>query len=260
MAHRLLIAALAALASVPASAQLAPPNPQGVAMGHIHINAADPEVQKTFWTGVVGARLWQQAALSGVEAPGAIIVFRKAVPTGASVGSSVNHIGFIVPAIAPFVPKLEASGYKFVKSDNKIQLMIDGPDGVRVEITEDPAATIPLRFHHIHFSTPNPKEIQAWYAATFGAIAGRRSQWDAADIPGANLTFAQGDSVPTAGRAIDHIGFEVKGLEAFCKKLTDRGVKLDSPYRQLPQAGLALAFLTDPWGTRIELTEGLVAK
>jgi len=62
---------------------------------------------------------------------------------------------------------------------------------------------------------------------------------------------------PTAGRALDHIGFEVKNLEAFCKKLGDSGIKFETPYRQMPQLKLSLAFLTDPWGTRIELTEGL---
>jgi hypothetical protein len=32
-------------------------------------------------------------------------------------------------------------------------------------------------------------------------------------------------------------------------------VKLDAPYRKIPQMGFAVTFLTDPWGTRIELTE-----
>jgi len=31
---------------------------------------------------------------------------------------------------------------------------------------------------------------------------------------------------------------------------------LDVPFTRLPN-GLAIAFLTDPWGTYIELTEGL---
>ena len=57
-----------------------------------------------------------------------------------------------------------------------------------------------------------------------------RPKWDAGDIPGANLTYTQADTVaPTQGRALDHIGFEVKILEAFCKKLTDAGIKLDTP-------------------------------
>ena len=50
----------------------------------------------------------------------------------------------------------------------------------------------------------------------------------------------------------------MKNLEAFCKKLQAEGITLDMPYREMPQlGGLKIAFLTDPEGTRIELTEGL---
>ena len=56
---------------------------------------------------------------------------------------------------------------------------------------------------------------------------------------------------------MDHIGFEVRNLEAFCAKLEAAGVKLDVPYRKVASLGIGLAFLTDPWGTYIELTEGL---
>src|SRR5215471_10664106 len=80
-----------------ATAQLAAPNASGVAMGHIHLNAADVDAQKKFWTEIVGARLYDKNGLSGVTVPGSIILIRKAVPTGGSVGSSVNHIGFTVP-------------------------------------------------------------------------------------------------------------------------------------------------------------------
>ena len=57
---------------------------------------------------------------------------------------------------------------------------------------------------------------------------------------------------------LDHIGFEVTNLEAFCKKLEAAGIKFDRPYGKLA-SGFGLAFLTDPWGTYIELTEGLRA-
>ena len=63
--------------------------------------------------------------------------------------------------------------------------------------------------------------------------------------------------VGTQGRALDHIGFEVKNLEAFTKKLESQGIKLTSPYRQVAALGISIAFITDPWGTYIELTEGL---
>jgi hypothetical protein len=58
-------------------------------------------------------------------------------------------------------------------------------------------------------------------------------------------------------RSLDHIGFEVKNLEEFCKKLEAAGQKFDRPYTRLPNSTTAIAFLTDPWGTYIELTENL---
>jgi hypothetical protein len=49
----------------------------------------------------------------------------------------------------------------------------------------------------------------------------------------------------------------VKGLEEYCKQLEVKGIRFDSPFHKLPDVPLAVAFLTDPWGTLIELTEGL---
>ena len=60
---------------------------------------------------------------------------------------------------------------------------------------------------------------------------------------------------PTKGRVLDHIGFDVKDLQAFIKKLEANGIKLDRPYTKNEQTGAALAFITDPWGTYIELNE-----
>ena len=62
---------------------------------------------------------------------------------------------------------------------------------------------------------------------------------------------------PTKGRSLDHIGFEVKNLDEFAKRLEGLGMKLDSPSQQLPDSKMRVAFLTDPWGTYIELTENL---
>jgi catechol 2,3-dioxygenase-like lactoylglutathione lyase family enzyme len=250
------------LAAAPAFPQLAPPNAQGVTMGHIHLNAADPAAATVFWTDLVGAQPYEHGSLKGVSVPGVVIWFTRKAPTGPSVGSSVDHIGFTVPNLQTYIDKFAKTPYNTIPSTaGGVQLMIDGPDGARIELTEDKASTVPIRFHHVHFDTPDPKAIQAWYLEKFGATRSTRAKWDSGEIPGANLTYGPaGATAPTAGRAIDHIGFEIAGLEAFCKKLAESGVKLDTPYRAMPQLGLSLAFLTDPWGTRIELTEGLAKK
>lgn len=255
---RTLFTLFAAISSA-AFAQLAPPNPQGVAMGHVHLTASDLDVHKKFWADMLGATPYDRNGLTGYSAPGVVILIRKGKPSAGSAGSSVNHFGFTAPELAPFLAKWDAAGYKYTRGTSSVvNSIVDGPDGIRVEITEDKSQKIPLKFHHIHFNSPDTKEIQKWYGDRFGAIAGTRQQWDAGDVPGVNLTYAKLDKPePTAGRALDHIGFEVNGLEAFCKKLADAGVKFDTPYRVMPQLKLSLAFLTDPWGTRIELTEGL---
>ncbi len=117
----------------------------------------------------------------------------------------------------------------------------------------------PIALHHIHFAAPNVEDIRAWYVKVFGATPGRRGSFEAADLPGVNLTFspAAGPVVGTRGRAVDHIGFEIRNLENFCRELEARGIKVDRGYTPVPTLGIAVAFLTDPWGTYIELTEGL---
>ncbi|HAI15132.1 MAG TPA: hypothetical protein DCM12_01530, partial [Gammaproteobacteria bacterium] len=67
---------------------------------------------------------------------------------------------------------------------------------------------------------------------------------------------ADGSRQPTRGAAIDHIGFEFDDLEAFCKELEAKGIEFDVPFREIPEIELKIAFITDPSGVFIELTEG----
>jgi predicted enzyme related to lactoylglutathione lyase len=105
--------------------------------------------------------------------------------------------------------------------------------------------------------------MQSWYVKTFGAkpVEARGSN-TAAELPGVNLTFSKDEMnvAGTKGRSLDHIGFEVKNLQAYCKKLEAAGVKLDQPYHQIPNSKVWVAYVTDPAGTYIELTEGLDPK
>jgi len=78
-------------------------------------------------------------------------------------------------------------------------------------------------------------------------------------MPGVNLSLSPGATPPqpTKGRALDHIGFDVVNLEAFVASLEAKGIKIDAPIRRVPNTKVKVAFLTDPFGTYIELTEGL---
>lgn len=244
-------------------AQLPPPNAAGVSMGHVHLMVADPEVQKKLWVGLLGAEVTHAGTLELLKLPGMFIVVGKArtPPTEGSDGSSVNHIGFLVKSYADMKTRLAAAGIELASDDPKgKQLTARFPDKVLVELTEDATLKTTAAMHHIHASTVNQQAMQAWYVKTFGATAGKRGSFPAAFIPGGEVDFrrARQPEAPTRGRSLDHIGFEVRNLQAFCQKLEADGIKLESPYREMPQLdGLKIAFLVDPDGTRIELTEGL---
>jgi len=267
-----IFAALGLLAILPTTtawAQLADPGSVGVAMGHVHLAVQDIEATKKFWIAVGGTPASKLGANEVVKFPGVLILIRKAMdPPAGTVGSVVNHIGFLVPDVAATRAKWQAAGLMMEPPNpaNAKQIYVHTPDDlVRIEILEDAMQTVPIKFHHVHFfvadagGTNSVLAMQAWYAKTFGAKPGKRGQFEAADLPGVNLTFAKSDTptVGTKGRALDHIGFEINDLKAFCKKAEAAGIKLDMPYTPRPDLGIALAFITDPWGTYIELNEGL---
>jgi len=49
----------------------------------------------------------------------------------------------------------------------------------------------------------------------------------------------------------------VADLDAFVASLAAKGIAIEAPVRTVPNTRVKIAFLTDPFGTYIELTEGL---
>ena len=241
---------------IPAFAQLSTPNESGITIGHIHLLSKDPDVQKKIWIEALGAQPTKTGTLEMLRLPGVFIIINKAEPSAGSVGSTVDHFGLSVKDLNDIKAKLAA-----------LNVQVQGPfvgmpDGLRLELLEDKSQTLPIVMHHIHLTTENGEKLRQWYVKTFGAEVGSRRNLPAAMFNGNEVDFlpARMTPAPTKGRAIDHIGFEVKNLEVFVKKLQADGVTIDAPYRDLPNIGLKIAFILDPVGTRIELTEGLTGK
>ena len=62
----------------------------------------------------------------------------------------------------------------------------------------------------------------------------------------------------TAGRSLDHIGFEVKDLPEFLKKMEAAGVTITQGLTASAFVSkMRVAFIADPWGTKMEITEGI---
>src|SRR5262249_34876021 len=156
---------------------------------------------------------------------------------------------------------VRSEGYEvpreFKGSEGFPNAYVTAPDDLKVELQEDTSIQPVAVAHHLHYLVTENVVLRDWYVKTFSFTSGIRGNHQSANLPGMNLSFQPTKPQPpsgTKGRTFDHIGFEVKNLEAFCKKLEASGVKLDIPYRKIPNLGLGLAFLTDPQGVYIELT------
>ncbi|HEX4998583.1 MAG TPA: VOC family protein [Terriglobia bacterium] len=131
--------------------------------------------------------------------------------------------------------------------------------------SDDPNAP-PIAHHHVHFVNKTFVEMQQWYMKALNATLrpGQTDYFIGADLPGVGYMLNFFSWLPdepivgTRGRVVDHIGFEVRDLAAYAKTLEEKGLKLSEPPQvSAEHGGITVATLIDPWGTVIELTEGL---
>jgi catechol 2,3-dioxygenase-like lactoylglutathione lyase family enzyme len=275
--------ALAVLLLVPstrASAQLM--NKEApIIVGHYHLNVTSVEAHKKFWVDTLGGTAMTIGTFDVIKFPDVFLFLNVRPPTGPTRGTPFDHIGFAVPDVPAMTTKVVANGYGLTVGREpapgetaspptagnygRFSYLV-GPDGVKVELVTNMAPDAPpITHHHVHFVNKQFVEMQQWYMKAFNATLrdGQTDFFIGADLPGVGymLNFFSWlpteNHVGTAGRAVDHVGFEVRNLEAFTRELETKGITIDVPYRKIEALNLAIAFITDPWGTYIELTEGL---
>jgi catechol 2,3-dioxygenase-like lactoylglutathione lyase family enzyme len=279
--------ALLLCAAHPAFAQLVSHADAPVRIGHYHLNVTSIEAHKKFWVDTLGGRAMKFGGIDVVEFPDAFIFLRVQKPAGPTRGTAFDHIGFAVPDVPAMAMKLARAGYQETTGREPAPgapapessgtsvvygrfAYFVGPDGVKIElVTSDQKNAPPIVAHHIHFINKQYVEMQQWYMKALNATLrpGQTDFFIGADMPGVgySLNFFrwEGDQsithVPTAGRVVDHVGFEVKNLDAFCKALEAKDIKVIRPYRKKDAAmnNIATAMIVDPWGVSVELTEGL---
>jgi catechol 2,3-dioxygenase-like lactoylglutathione lyase family enzyme len=267
--HLLVVLALASLLiASSAAAQPAPYNAAGITMGHWHIASKDVEANKRLFV-AMGGKLFMPGGQPLIMFPGLYIslILGDEKGEGGTVGSVVNHVGFVVDNVQRRTAEWKAAGVKVLPGGalpgggtRQDQAYVETPDGVRMEILEDKMQTVPIRNEHIHFALPAaeiPKAV-AWYARVFGGQTATRNNAPVVNLPGVQLRFNPADTpqAPTRHRVLDHFGFDVGDHAAFVKRLEGMGIKLDQPVGK-GSTGNTITYITDPWGARIEIVQRL---
>ena len=255
-------------------AQLPAPNQAGVSAGHDVLRAKDVEAANKFWQNLGGVPAQFGGRLNLMKFPGVLILEvgnnggrGKQAPAPpaellGSEGSSLDFIGFSVSDLKSSLAKWADAGIQPMPGGSATQVFLMSPDKIKVRITEDTSLGAPIVADTVGMVVPNVADAQAWYAKYFGAEMVKHGNEMAANIPGSSIVFKQasGPVAPTRGRAFDRIGLEVTDLAAQVKKLEDGGIKLDSPYNgKNATMNAGFAVFQDPFGTLIEMSEGLNA-
>ena len=98
--------------------------------------------------------------------------------------------------------------------------------------------------YHIHFRTPDFEELLDWYVDVFGREVRPLG------------TIQTTTNVPGMGGRSTTSGSELDDLEAFTEQLKAKGIEFNVEYREIDSIEPKIAFITDPSGVYIELTEG----
>src|SRR5262245_7372471 len=264
-----LVLITAAAASV--AAQLGTPTAAGVSLGAVYYTVPDVAAHKKIWVDIFGAKLVMVGKTEMLKIPGAFIVLTKGEPAAGN--PLVNHLGIWAKDLDPTRAKLTAAG---IQTAPKAQF-IDLPDALRLEFIDDPAGPDVPSAHHIHYFVANAQDgltARAWYVKTFGATENARrngavpsalfttpDKWISVDFTaaGGRGGAAAAPPAPNKGKILDRFALEVKGLDAFVKKIQADGVKVTKPVSTNAD-GLKTAMIVDGVGNEIELVEGLAGK
>ena len=270
--------AAAPVAAAPAARPAAASNP--VVFAQVHLTVKNIAATRKLWVDGLGGTAVTAGTTDAVKFPGLLVLLHKGEPKGGTKGSTVSIVALEVKDLAATVKALKAANVKMVTREetNNIYTVTDDiatipdqqtvsavaqtPDEVSVRLIENKRAAAPIAFRHIHFAPPAINDAIDWYARAFSAKVGNRGfGFESLDlgkqISALMFTMAPGTLVGTDGRSLSRIGFEVRGAALLAKKLQGMGGTIVKPFGTSADIGASSVVVSDPWGTLIELTEGL---
>lgn len=233
---------------------------------HIHLKVPDTAAAANWYEKNFGGRRITEAPDRIMYGSTRFMFIKEANPKPSS-GSVIDHVSFSVANVDAKMKELQAAGVKVVTPAHNVpgffkSAFVEDPWGTRIEVLQDPSR---LGLHHVHLTTPNPEEAFIWLLEKFGGqrtkIKGKTDgiKYSSPGFADMWILIQRGDSEPSEGHAIDHIGWRSTGpLAKTIDGLRDKGVTVTSEPKplQLPNGpSINYSYVAGPAGTKIEIVE-----
>jgi len=257
---RLAFVAAATLGMIFASAADTSAQSETMMYDHVHLAVPDPAAAAAWYGRHFGGEPVDgrdDRTLIGVTR----FIFRQEANARPSEGGAVDHLGFSVTDVNAKLRELEADGATITTQRREvtglfpISFAVD-PWGIRLEIVEEPQH---LGFHHIHLRTADVEATMQEYLRLFGGVrTPMRGSRDAILYPGnVWLMFTNGEGFPTAGSAIDHLGWRALELPPKLAEMRSKGVEVTRGPNDLTfeNGTISVFFIEGPRDVTIEIVQ-----
>ena len=230
---------------------------------HVHMSVPDPQASAQWFHDHIGGE-WVDGRMDRLLFGTTRIMWlgSRGEARRPSAGGVIDHLGFSFADLSAKLAEVEGAGATVTTPRRDVEGLfplsfIVDPWGVRLELIED---TQHLGFHHVHLRDPDPGTALDWYHANFGGVRRtvKGSQLEGILYPGnVWLLVTQGETFPSQGAAIDHIGWRAIEINAKIDEFTAKGLELTSPRRDmtLPNGQIAFFYVAGPNGARVEFVE-----
>jgi catechol 2,3-dioxygenase-like lactoylglutathione lyase family enzyme len=226
----------------------------------VHLGVPQPATAARWYVEHLGARAGDH--VDRIWFGGTRIIFLENATPAPSRGAAIDHFALSCADVQAQVGALQGSGARVTTPVSDMPglgryAFIEDPWGARIQLVEEPGA---LAFHHVHLSVPDPEGTRLWYLDRFGGepakLKGRLEGIKYGDVW---LFMEQGNTVPSRGHTIDHVGWRMPDLLATAAKLKAKGgLAFTTEPKPGPSGAFSpvlMSFAEDPWGVKIELLQ-----
>jgi catechol 2,3-dioxygenase-like lactoylglutathione lyase family enzyme len=245
------------------SASVAQAQTETLMYDHVHMSVPDPQASAQWFHDHIGGE-WVDGRTDRLLFGTTRIMWlgSRGEDRRPSAGGVIDHLGFSFADLSAKLAEVEGAGATVTTPRRDVEGLfplsfIVDPWGVRLELIEDPQH---LGFHHVHLRDPEPQEALEWYHEQFGGVRRtlKGSQLEGILYPGnVWLLVSRGETFPSQGAAIDHIGWRAIVLDEKMAEFSAKGLELTTPRRDmtLPNGQIAFFYIAGPNGARIEFVE-----